>query len=49
MKRIGIFGGTFDPPHRGHIEIAEQAKNQLGLDCVYFIPAFIPPHKQQHS
>ena len=49
MKRIGIYGGTFDPPHKGHIAIAEQAKKQLGLDCVYFIPAYIPPHKQQHS
>ena len=49
MKRIGIFGGTFDPPHKGHIEIAEQAKKQLALDRVYFIPAFIPPHKLQHS
>jgi len=48
-KRIGIFGGTFDPPHKGHIAIAEQAKKQLGLDFVYFIPAYIPPHKQQHS
>jgi len=47
MKRIGIFGGTFDPPHTGHIAIAEQALKQLGLDCVYFIPAYIPPHKQQ--
>ncbi|MGD1046279.1 MAG: nicotinate-nucleotide adenylyltransferase [Bacteroidota bacterium] len=49
MKRIGIFGGTFDPPHKGHIAIAEQAKKQLGLHCVYFIPAYIPPHKHQHS
>ncbi len=49
QKRIGIFGGTFDPPHRGHIAIAEQAKKQLGLDCIYFIPAFIPPHKQNNS
>jgi nicotinate-nucleotide adenylyltransferase len=49
VTRIGIFGGTFDPPHRGHIAIAEQAKIQLGLDCVYFIPAYIPPHKRQHS
>jgi len=49
MKRIGIFGGTFDPPHKGHIAIAEQAKRQLGLDCVWFIPAYIPPHKHQHS
>jgi nicotinate-nucleotide adenylyltransferase len=48
MKRIGIFGGTFDPPHKGHISIAEQAVKQLGLDCMYFIPAYIPPHKQQH-
>jgi nicotinate-nucleotide adenylyltransferase len=49
MKRIGLFGGTFDPPHKGHISIAEQAMRQLGLECVYFIPAYIPPHKQQHS
>jgi nicotinate-nucleotide adenylyltransferase len=49
MRRIGIFGGTFDPPHKGHIAIAEQAKKQLGLDCVYFVPAYIPPHKHQHS
>jgi nicotinate-nucleotide adenylyltransferase len=47
--KIGIYGGTFDPPHKGHIAIAEQAIKQLGLDCVYFIPAYIPPHKQQHS
>jgi nicotinate-nucleotide adenylyltransferase len=49
MTRIGIFGGTFDPPHKGHIAIAEQAKKQLGLDYVYFVPAFIPPHKPQHA
>ena len=49
MTRIGIFGGTFDPPHNGHLAIAEQALKQLGLDMVYFVPAFIPPHKQQHS
>jgi nicotinate-nucleotide adenylyltransferase len=48
-KRIGILGGTFDPPHKGHIAIAKQAKKQLGLDLVYFVPAYIPPHKQQHS
>lgn len=48
-QHIGIFGGTFDPPHKGHIVIAKQAMKQLGLDCVYFIPAYIPPHKQQHS
>jgi nicotinate-nucleotide adenylyltransferase len=49
MKRIGIFGGTFDPPHKGHVAIAVQALTQLGLDYVYFVPAFIPPHKRQGS
>jgi nicotinate-nucleotide adenylyltransferase len=49
MKRIGIFGGTFDPPHRGHIAIAEQAIQQLGLNRVYFVPAYIPPHKLQYA
>jgi nicotinate-nucleotide adenylyltransferase len=48
-RRIGVYGGTFDPIHKGHLAIAKQAKNQLGLDFVYFIPAYIPPHKQQHS
>ena len=46
---IGILGGTFDPPHNGHIAIADQARNQLGLDVVYFVPTFIPPHKRQQS
>jgi len=55
MTRIGIFGGTFDPPHKGHIAIAEQARKQLCLDKIYFVPAYIPPHKlkihlgQKHS
>lgn len=46
--RIGIFGGTFDPPHYGHIAIAKQAAKQLMLNKIYFIPAYIPPHKQFH-
>jgi nicotinate-nucleotide adenylyltransferase len=46
MNRIGIFGGTFDPPHRGHLAIAKQAMKQLSLQTVYFIPACTPPHKQ---
>jgi len=45
MKRIGIFGGTFDPPHKGHIAIAEKAARQLSLDRIYFVPAYMPPHK----
>ena len=43
--RIGIFGGTFDPPHIGHLIIAEQARQQLRLDKVLFVPAYLPPHK----
>jgi nicotinate-nucleotide adenylyltransferase len=44
--RIAIFGGTFDPPHLGHLIIAEQAREQLRLDRVLFIPAYVPPHKK---
>jgi nicotinate-nucleotide adenylyltransferase len=45
MNRIGIYGGTFDPPHAGHIAIARQALKQLSLTRLYFVPACIPPHK----
>lgn len=48
-RRIGIFGGTFDPPHVGHLMIAEQARVQLRLDTVYFVPAYRPPHKTKMS
>ena len=46
-KHIGIFGGTFNPIHIGHIKMAEQAKKEYKLSCVYFIPCGIPPHKQK--
>ncbi len=46
---ICLFGGTFDPPHNGHIRIAESVREQLRIDTVLFIPAFIPPHKQRRS
>lgn len=49
MSRIGLMGGTFDPPHVGHLLIAEQAREQLGLDKVWFLPAAIPPHKSGFS
>lgn len=46
MARIGIFGGSFNPPHRGHLLAAQEQKRLLGLDSVILIPAGIPPHKQ---
>lgn len=44
---IGLFGGTFDPIHRGHIALARAALERYGLGRVYFVPASIPPHKQR--
>jgi nicotinate-nucleotide adenylyltransferase len=42
---VAIMGGTFDPPHLAHILPVESAKNEFGLDVVWFVPALIPPHK----
>lgn len=42
---IALFGGTFDPPHWGHLIVAEEIRDALHLDYVIFIPAAIPPHK----
>jgi nicotinate-nucleotide adenylyltransferase len=44
-KRIGIFGGSFDPPHVGHLIVAHSALEQARLDKVVFVPAYFPPHK----
>ncbi len=44
-RAIGILGGTFDPVHIGHLAIAEEAREALGLDRVLFVPAGEPPHK----
>lgn len=43
--KIGIFGGSFDPPHRGHLEVAKSALRNANLDKIYFIPAKQNPHK----
>jgi nicotinate-nucleotide adenylyltransferase len=43
--RYGILGGTFDPPHLGHLIVAQEVYARLGLDRVYFIPTGLPPHK----
>lgn len=47
MGRIGLFGGTFDPPHKAHIELARKVLTDFSLDKVIFIPAGNPPHKQK--
>jgi nicotinate-nucleotide adenylyltransferase len=44
-KRLGVIGGTFDPPHYGHLVLAENARMQLSLVEVLFVPAGQPPHK----
>jgi nicotinate-nucleotide adenylyltransferase len=49
MRKVGIIGGTFDPPHFGHLLIANDVLQKLGLDEVWFMPNRIPPHKQRDS
>jgi nicotinate-nucleotide adenylyltransferase len=44
--KLGILGGTFNPPHIGHLVCAQEAHEQLGLDRVVLMPAGVPPHKQ---
>jgi nicotinate-nucleotide adenylyltransferase len=47
MMRIGIFGGTFNPPHAGHLIVAESVCEQLKLDKLFFVPSYISPHKKK--
>jgi nicotinate-nucleotide adenylyltransferase len=49
MKRYGIFGGTFDPPHLAHYALAEEVRVKLNLDKVIFIPSAIPPLKDSNK
>jgi nicotinate-nucleotide adenylyltransferase len=46
LKRLGLFGGTFDPIHLGHIQVAEEVKKKFSLDEILFIPSALPPHKE---
>ena len=45
---IGLFGGTFDPIHKGHVALARSAREQCQLGRVYFVPTYLPPHRTSH-
>lgn len=47
--RVGIFGGTFDPIHNGHLRAAEEVGESFSLEKIYFVPVFIPPHKKDQK
>ena len=49
MKKMGLFGGTFDPIHQGHVDMALRLAEKLELDCVVLMPTFVPPHKIRES
>ncbi|MGO9568118.1 MAG: nicotinate-nucleotide adenylyltransferase [Desulfomonilaceae bacterium] len=49
MVKIGIFGGTFNPPHVGHLRLAEEVLFSHGLSRIVFIPSFISPHKNSQE
>ncbi|MEI8207226.1 MAG: nicotinate-nucleotide adenylyltransferase [Kiritimatiellales bacterium] len=48
-ERIGVFGGSFDPVHLGHLTIAQDAVERLELNRLIFVPAAVPPHKKGHT
>lgn len=48
-RAIAIFGGTFDPIHRGHLIVAEAAAKRFKLDTIYFVPSSSPPHKRRQE
>ena len=45
MMKTGVFGGTFNPVHKGHIMLAEYCMDSVGLDRIIMIPTAVPPHK----
>ncbi len=46
MKRIGLFGGTFNPIHMGHVQVIREVKKGFDLDKIFIIPSALPPHKE---
>ncbi|MEX1026085.1 MAG: nicotinate (nicotinamide) nucleotide adenylyltransferase [Planctomycetota bacterium] len=48
-RRLGLYGGSFDPPHRCHVEVAERAAAEFELEHVVFVPAARPPHKLERT
>jgi nicotinate-nucleotide adenylyltransferase len=48
-RRLGVLGGTFNPPHLGHLALARCALDQLGLERVLLVPSCVPPHKQAEA
>ena len=46
VKRVAIYGGTFDPVHNGHVEAARAVLKLFELDELFFVPAWVPPHKR---
>ena len=49
MKKMGLFGGTYDPIHQGHVSLALGLAEALSLDGVVLMPTFVPPHKIKES
>ena len=49
LKKIGIYGGTFDPIHHGHLILAREAVESLGLDQIIFVPAALSPYKMARA
>lgn len=49
MQRIGVYGGTFDPIHHGHLQVAAAIIEAFALDSLLLVPAFVPPHKRTRT
>jgi len=47
LRRIGLLGGTFDPIHVGHLDVARAAQRELGLTAIHVLPSNVPPHRPQ--